>query len=97
MPQKTFNIGECSYYGRWKIEIKGDSIIVTGIDWDSRKVMQTDTFTLASVNNYELENHLTDISTVYYAEQMMKWVKKQLEKNPNYKPRTDHSPWYPIS
>ena len=79
MPQKTFNIGERSYYGRWKIEIKGEAIVVQGIDWETRKVEVERHFTTNDIGNYELENYLTDISTVYWAGEMMKWVKSKAE------------------
>jgi hypothetical protein len=78
MPQKTFNIGERSYYGRWKIEVKGDRIIVTGMDWDTRKVEATREFTVEDAHSGDLEFYLTDISTCYHAGEMMKWVKKHI-------------------
>jgi len=80
MPQKTFNIGEYSYYGRWKIEIKGEAIVVTGMDWYTRKVRQTDTFTKDDANNNRLWNHLESISTVHWADKMMAFVHKHVPK-----------------
>ena len=79
MPQKTFNIGESSYYGRWKIIIKGNAITVQGIDWDTRKVERTDTFSTADIGNHGLEMHLSDMSTCYFAGEMMKWVRSKVD------------------
>jgi len=81
MAKKTFNIGESSYFGRWQIEIKDETIVVRGIDWDSKEVRQIDTFTLSDIPNNRLSNHLIDMSTVYYGGQMMDWVRKTLHES----------------
>ena len=78
MPQKTFDIGECSYYGRWKIEVKGKKIIVQGIDWDTRKVETTKEFSFDDAYSNELEGYLTEQSTSYYVGKMMEWVKDHI-------------------
>jgi len=78
MTQKTFNIGESSYYGRWQVKIDGEKITVNGIDWDTRKIERTDKFTTDDIDNFNLERHLTEMSTCYYAGQIMEWVKSKV-------------------
>lgn len=90
MPKKTFNIGECSYHGRWKIEIEKKSIVVTGIDWDTKKEMETNTFMLEDVDNGKLETHLWSVSTSYWADTMMDWVREAVKSNPDYAPRKQY-------
>lgn len=76
--KKTFNIGEESYYGRWKIEIGKEAILVTGMDWDTRRIERQDSFTFADIPNGRLENHLWEMSTSYYASTMMEWVNEKV-------------------
>jgi len=83
MPQKTFNIGESSYHGRWKIEVKGEKIIVQGIDWDTRKVEATKEFSFDDAYSHDLEWYLTEQSTSYYAGTMMEWVKEHIPEQKN--------------
>ena len=84
MPKKTFNIGECSYYGRWRIEIKKEEITLTGMDWDTRKVERVKKFTVADVHTGDMEYYIAaEVATSYWASMMLEWVNKHVPKKEN--------------
>lgn len=86
MATKLFKIGEYSYYGKWRLTIKADVVNVQGIDWDTGKVCAERNFvattgqSLNTADSTPLDEYLTEMSTVYYGEEMMKWLKAELKK-----------------
>lgn len=75
---KTFNIGEYSYYGRWKLVINFSKrlIYVYGIDWNTQFVNENRNFTFDE--DIQLREYLISVSTHYYGTTMMEWVNKNI-------------------
>ena len=87
MATRTFKIGESCQGGVITAEIKGNNIIVIGKEWDYSKGSKKSSdqsnakeFTRKTVvsddsNAYrELFFFLTDLTTSYYADEVMKWI-----------------------
>ena len=86
MATKLFKIGESSYYGKWRITIKGDNITVQGIDFKTNEVQEETSFTASEAE--DLERLLTEVSTSYHADKMMEFVKKHINI-----PRKSYNMW----
>jgi len=89
---KTWKIGEYAKGGVITVEIQGNSIAVIGKEWDyskgsnkssdqsnakefSREVIAVDD---AGVE-YKLSNELCDLTTSYYADEIVKWIKTKVK------------------
>lgn len=87
---KTWKIGEYMQGGVLTIEINGDRIDVIGKEWDfskgsnkssdqsgakefTRKTFQTNN------SEFEILDFLCDLSTSYYADEVMSWIKTKVE------------------
>jgi len=82
MATKTFNIGEYAIGGRIKVTIQGKVIKIEALDWITREVVSTGT-TLAGLHNTseQLTNYLYDLTSSYYAEQIMDWIGDRVDLN----------------
>jgi hypothetical protein len=86
---KTWKIGEYMQGGVLTIEINGDRIDVVGKEWNfskgsnkssdqsGAKEFTRKTFTTNS--EFEILDFLEDLSTSYYADEVMKWIKTKVE------------------
>ena len=96
MKTKTFKIGEYCKGGIITAEVQGKVITLIGKDWDfsagSRKSSNQSNakeFTRATGLSTELDirrkmrQFLEDLSTPYYADQVIKWVESKVELEPN--------------
>ena len=87
--EETFDIGEYALYGRWKVEIEDESITLTGMDWDTRKVERVKKFTTQDVVSGDLECYLaSEITTSFYAGEIVKWIREVADL-----PEFDYNPW----
>lgn len=97
MKTKTFKIGEYCKGGIITVEITGKVIIIIGKDWDtsagySRSSNQSKAkeFTrgtaIATDRDVErkIDNFLNDLTTSYYAGQILDWIKSKVELKPEY-------------
>lgn len=83
MATKTFKIGEYAKGGIIKVSTKKDSINIVVIDMFSNDVIEENEYTFdmeqAKINCTDLErmisNFLHEITTSYYTEKIMKWIK----------------------
>lgn len=91
MATKTFKIGEYARGGVITVETKGKNVTVIGKDWDmstgTRKSSDQSgakEFTRKSVNIEDsgaartLDFFLCDLTTSYYADQIMQWIKSKV-------------------
>jgi hypothetical protein len=94
MKTKTWKIGEYAKGGVITVEITGKTVVVIGKDWDfstgSRKSSDQSNakeFTRGTVqstdwNSYlELYNFLSDLTTHYYADMILIWIKTVVPLN----------------
>ncbi len=87
MKTKTWKIGEYCKGGIITVEIRGKVIVVIGKDWDdskgssklsdqsNAKEFTRGTITADDENAFtKLYDFLTDLTTHYYAEQVIEWI-----------------------
>ena len=92
MAKKTFKIGECAQGGIITIETKGQSFDVIGKEWDysagstkGSNQSNAKEFTRKSFNADSADSKrealffLEDLTTAYYAEQVMKFIKDNVK------------------
>lgn len=98
MKKKTWKIGEYAKGGIITVEITGKVITVIGKDWDfttgsrrssdqsNAKEWTRGTIVATDDNAYrQLYNFLSDITTHYYSETIIDWIKTKVEiKNNRY-------------
>lgn len=80
--KKTFKIGEQCIGGIIEVEIvksrqRPTFISVRFLDWDSKKVVCFENFTLSDTRQCEM--YLCDNSTSYYADKVMSWIKPNIQ------------------
>jgi hypothetical protein len=79
MATKLFRIGECSYYGKWRLTVKGNTVQAEGIDFESGEVEESEEFVIRD-NVMDLRSvhiYLESVSNYGWADKMMKWVESQ--------------------
>jgi len=94
---KTFKIGEYAKGGVITVEINGNGVTIIGKYWDSstgfsKKSNQSNAkeFTrfglLANEREVEwqLKVFLSNLTTVYYADKIMEWIKSKIDIGTNY-------------
>ena len=91
MAKKTFKIGECAKGGIIFVEISGKKVTVIGKEWDNSKGYNKSSdqsnakeFTRYTVqanhsnSERELDTFLNDLTTSYYSEQILDWIKSKV-------------------
>ena len=79
---KLFKIGEYAYYGKWRLTVYADgSIIIEGLDYNTNVLEDTKMY--KKFDYHEIFDFLEDVSTYYWAEQMIEWIQEQLKNLPN--------------
>jgi hypothetical protein len=89
---KTFKIGEYAKGGVITAEVNGKVITVIGKEWDtstgykkSSNQSNAKEFTRGTVlaneqdAEWKLSNFLCDLTTSYYADEIIKWIKSKVE------------------
>lgn len=95
MATKTFKIGEYCKGGIITVEIKGELITVIGKDWDmsagtrkssnqsNAKEFTRETVLATNKNVHRLlTNFLEDLTTSYYADQVIQWIESKVKLQP---------------
>jgi hypothetical protein len=95
MKTKTWKIGEYCRGGIITVEIKGDTIHVIGKEWDmskgtskgsnqsNAKEWTRETVLATDHSAYrKLDVFLTDLTTSYYASEVMKWIESKVKLEP---------------
>jgi hypothetical protein len=94
---KTFKIGEYAKGGVITAEVNGKVITVIGKEWDtstgykkSSNQSNAKEFTRGTVlaneqdAEWKLSNFLCDLTTSYYADEVVKWVKTKVKLEPEF-------------
>ena len=89
---KTWKLGEYARGGIITVEITGKIIVVIGKEWDfstgsrrSSDQSKAKEFTRGTAEatdpnvHRKLDNFLTDLSTSYYADKIIEWIKSKVE------------------
>jgi len=97
MAKKTFKIGECCAGGIITVEITGQKIVIINKEWDMSKGTQRGSnqsnakelsriSVLATDNDVyrKMSNYLEDLSTHYYSETIIDWIKTKVELKSNF-------------
>lgn len=96
MKTKTWKLGEYAKGGIITVEITGKIVVIIGKEWDfsagsrrSSDQSKAKEFTRGTAEATEdgayrkIINFLEDLTTPYYAEQIMKWIKTKVEIKEN--------------
>jgi hypothetical protein len=91
MITKTWKIGECAQGGIITVEIRGKVIAVIGKEWDysagdrrSSDQSKAKEFTRGTQDAtnpeayFNLSDFLNDLTTYYYADEIMKWIESKV-------------------
>ena len=82
MATKTFKIGEYAMGGIIQVQITGKIIQVFVKEWDTKEVLRTGTTSTQDEGvERKLSDFLNDVTTSYYAEKVMKWIKEKTGLN----------------
>ena len=97
MKTKTFKIGEVCQGGIITVEIRGKIISIIGKEWDFSKGTRKSSdqsgaqeFTRGTVMTTEpnaerkIEAFVEELSTSYWADQILKWIKSKTELKPDF-------------
>ena len=76
---KTFNIGEYAVGGRIKVTLSKSVLQIQALDWATRSVVRQQTFQADRDQGMtDATWFLEDLSTSYYADQIMTFVKSKM-------------------
>jgi hypothetical protein len=76
---KTFNIGEYAVGGRIKVTLSKSVLQIQALDWVTRSVVRQQTFQVDRDQGMtDATWFLEDLSTSYYADQIMTFVKSKM-------------------
>lgn len=77
---KTFKIGEYAIGGIIQVDIRKNEIEIKALDWNTKEIVSMNTFSMLRPGNWtwSVAEYLEDLSTYYYAEKIMKYIKSKL-------------------
>ena len=76
---KTFNIGEYAIGGRIKVTLSKSVLQIQALDWATRSVVRQQTFQVDRDQGMTDDTwFLEDLSTSYYADQIISFVKSKI-------------------
>lgn len=76
---KTFNIGEYAVGGRIKVTLSKSVLQIQALDWVTRSVVRQQTFQVDRDQGItDATWFLEDLSTSYYADQIINFVKSKM-------------------
>lgn len=81
---RTFKIGEYAVGGIIKVDIAGDEVIITALDWNTKRPIQSQQYMSGDING--IDNYLHELTSSYYAGKIMEWLKENMNvsSRPNY-------------
>jgi hypothetical protein len=85
MAKKQFKIGEYAVGGIIAVEINGKVIQVKALDYYSKEEVGTGTVMSNEPNaERKLENYLHDLTSSYYANKVLDWIKSKVNLEYSY-------------
>jgi len=69
---KAFKIGEWAVGGIIKVDITGQKVNISALDWNTKQPVQTDVFPISSIG--EMDAFLNELTSSYYAEMVLNWI-----------------------
>jgi hypothetical protein len=78
--KKTFKIGECCEGGIIEVEIDNSTIQIRNLDWDSKEELKLRLFNRESFKESLINvfMFLTEITTAYWADEIIKYIKNKI-------------------
>jgi len=77
--RKKFKVGEYCLGGELQVISNKNTLTVNAIDYEHRDVILSKVFTLPNcLNNYELSEYLEELTSCYYAEQIINYIKNRI-------------------
>lgn len=73
---KAFKIGEYAVGGIIQVNIIGGIIQIKALDWNTKQPVASRQLPLTATNT--IEEYLNDLTSVYYAEKIMEWIKANI-------------------
>lgn len=78
---KLFKIGECAYYGKWRVTVKNPlTIIAEGINYGNNMIMISEKFDFSDYKNNAVMYYFEEVSNFYYAEKINEFIGKAIKK-----------------
>ena len=70
---KTFKIGEYAVGGIIKVNVAGQSVNISALDWNTKEPVESEDFTINDMGGMDM--FLNDLTSSYYAEKVLDWIK----------------------
>jgi len=85
MATKSFKIGEYAVGGIIRVEITGKVIQIKALDYNTKEEVQSGTTDTTDPSaERKVDNFLNDLTSYYYAEKVMKWIKEHVTFLPSW-------------
>lgn len=85
MAKKTFKIGEYAVGGIIQVCTTSNSITIDALEWNSKQKIMGREFQVRAMNvSYEINNYLNELTSSYYADKVMDFIKENVTFNFNY-------------
>ena len=82
---KSFKIGEYAVGGIIRVEIKGKVILIKALDYNTKEVVKQGTTTTEQQGvESQITEFLEDLTSYYYAEKIMDWIKNKVDLKPTW-------------
>ena len=84
---KMFKIGEYAVGGIIKVDIdnksgvQGGEVAISALDWNTKRPVQGTRFVATNING--IDEYLNELTSSYYAEMVMKWIKENTNAGAN--------------
>jgi|APGre2960657505_1045072.scaffolds.fasta_scaffold91733_2 hypothetical protein len=85
MAKKTFKIGEYAIGGIIQVCTTSDSVTIDALDWNSKQKIMGREFQVRATNvTNEMDNYLNELTSSYYADKVLDFIKENVTFNLNY-------------
>jgi len=85
MAKKTFKIGEYAIGGIIQVCATSESVTIDALDWNSKQKIMGREFQVRATNvTNEMDNYLNELTSSYYADKVLDFIKENVTFNLNY-------------
>jgi len=79
---KSFKIGEYAVGGIIRVEVKGKVIIIKALDYNTKEMLRAGSTTTDTQGvESQITDFLEELTSYYYAEKIMAWIKSKVDLN----------------